>query len=173
VNNCIESKSGNARSFFFRQWMKYGLLWAKISRAIVTLRGMGNWREGYDELNLCWWKVKWRRSVKWVIHITTLKILVKSEICRACEVNRNHKKFILTPVHTLCICNVLAQLHERDESSSKWKERLLGTFLTLLKKLELHVGFEQQIKHSGSSERKKTKLDWTNLFILASLLVKI
>jgi hypothetical protein len=27
------------------------------------------------------------------------------------------------------------------------------------KKLELHVGFEQQIKHSGSSERKKTKLD--------------
>jgi hypothetical protein len=26
---------------------------------------------------------------------------------------------ILTPVHTLCICNVLAQLHERDSSSSK------------------------------------------------------
>jgi hypothetical protein len=23
-------------------------------------------------------------------------------MCRACEVNRNHKKFILTPVHTLC-----------------------------------------------------------------------
>jgi hypothetical protein len=39
------------------------------------------------------------------------------------------------------------------------KENTLGTFLTLQKKLELHVGFEQQIKHSGSSERKKTKLD--------------
>jgi hypothetical protein len=38
-------------------------------------------------------------------------------------------------------------------------KRLLGTFLTLQKKLELHVGFEQQIKFSGSSERKKTKLD--------------
>jgi hypothetical protein len=60
------------------------------------------------------------------------------------------------PVHTLCICNVLEQLHERDESSSKWKKRLLGTFLTLQKA----VGFEQQIKYSGSSERKKTKLDW-------------
>jgi homoserine trans-succinylase len=54
-----------------------------------------------------------------VSNITTLKILVKSEICRACEVNRSHKKFILIPVHTLCICNVLAQLHERDSSSSK------------------------------------------------------
>jgi hypothetical protein len=54
-----------------------------------------------------------------LIHITTLKIFVKSEICRACEVHRNHKKFILTAVHTLCICNVLAQLHERDLSSSK------------------------------------------------------
>jgi hypothetical protein len=80
-------------------------------------------------------------------------------------VNRNLKKFILTPVHTLCISNVLAQLYT--------SERLLGTFLTLQKKLELHVGFEQQIKHSGSSERKKTQLDGTNLFILASLLVKI
>jgi hypothetical protein len=36
-----------------------------------------------------------------VSNITTLQILVKSEICRACEVNRNHKKFVLTPVHTL------------------------------------------------------------------------
>jgi hypothetical protein len=44
----------------------------------------------------------WRQ----VSNITTLKILVKSEICRASEVNRNHKKFILTPVRTLCICNV-------------------------------------------------------------------
>jgi hypothetical protein len=35
------------------------------------------------------------------------------------------------------------------------KEKLLGTFLTLQKA----VGFEQQIKHSGSSERNKTKLD--------------
>jgi hypothetical protein len=33
------------------------------------------------------------------------------------------------------------------------------TFRNILEKLELHVGFEGQIKHSGSSERKKTKLD--------------
>jgi hypothetical protein len=38
------------------------------------------------------------------------------------------------------------------------KERLLGTFLTL-QKAGIQVGFEQQIKHSGSSERQKTKLD--------------
>jgi hypothetical protein len=92
------------------------------------------------------------------IHITTLKLLVKSEICRACKVNRNHKKFVLAPVHTLCICNILAQLHERDASSSKWKERLLGAFLTLQKATPA-LGLEQQIRHSGSSKRKKTKLD--------------
>jgi hypothetical protein len=39
------------------------------------------------------------------------------------------------------------------------KEKAFRNILALLKKLELHVGFEQQIKHSGSSERKKTKLD--------------
>jgi hypothetical protein len=130
--------------------------------------------EGYGKLTGgIWWieplwmegkMANWRRSVKWVIHITTLKILVKSEICRACEVNRNHKKCILTPVHTLCICNVLAQLHERVSSSSKWKKRLLRTFLTLQKKLELHVGSEQQIKHSGSSERKRQ--NWIELTYL-------
>jgi hypothetical protein len=38
------------------------------------------------------------------------------------------------------------------------KERLLGTFLTL-QKAGIQVGFEQQIKHNGSSERQKTKLD--------------
>jgi hypothetical protein len=53
------------------------------------------------------------------------------------------------------------------------KEKTFRNILDIAKKLELRVGFEQQIKHSGSSERKKTKLDWTNLFILASLLVKI
>jgi hypothetical protein len=39
------------------------------------------------------------------------------------------------------------------------------TFRNILdsKKLELHVRFEQKIKYSGSSERQKTKLDWTNL----------
>jgi hypothetical protein len=41
-------------------------------------------------------------------NITTLKILVKSEICRACEVNWNHKKFILTPVHTLHLQRISA-----------------------------------------------------------------
>jgi hypothetical protein len=75
--------------------------------------------------------------------------------------------------YTLHLQRISATIHERNFSSSKLKKRLLGTFLTLQKKLELHVGFEQQIKHSGSSERKKTKLDWTNLFILASLLAKI
>jgi hypothetical protein len=33
------------------------VIWLKISRAILTLRDMENWREGHDELNLCWWKV--------------------------------------------------------------------------------------------------------------------
>jgi carbohydrate-selective porin OprB len=75
--------------------------------------------------------------------------------------------------YTLHLQRISAAIHERNFSSSKWKKRLLGTFLTLQKKLELHVGFEQQIKHSGSSGRKKPKLDWTNIFILASLLVKI
>jgi hypothetical protein len=49
------------------------------------------------------------------------------------------------------------------------KEKSFRNILDIAKKLELHVDFEQQIKHSGSSERKKTKLDLTNLFILASL----
>jgi hypothetical protein len=53
------------------------------------------------------------------------------------------------------------------------KEKTFRNILDIAKKLELHVGFEQQIKHIDSSERKKTKLDYTNLFILASLLVKI
>jgi hypothetical protein len=38
------------------------------------------------------------------------------------------------------------------------KEKTFRNILDIAKKLELHVGFEQQIKHSGSSERKKTKL---------------
>jgi hypothetical protein len=39
------------------------------------------------------------------------------------------------------------------------KEKTFRNILDIAKKLELHIGFEQQIKHSGSSERKKTKLD--------------
>jgi hypothetical protein len=39
------------------------------------------------------------------------------------------------------------------------KEKTFRNILDIAKKLELHVGFEQQIKHSGSSVRKKTKLD--------------
>jgi hypothetical protein len=39
------------------------------------------------------------------------------------------------------------------------KEKAFRNILDIAKKLELHVGFEQQIKHSGSSERKMTKLD--------------
>jgi hypothetical protein len=39
------------------------------------------------------------------------------------------------------------------------KEKTFRNILDIAKKLELHVGFEQQIKHSGSSERKKTKPD--------------
>jgi hypothetical protein len=39
------------------------------------------------------------------------------------------------------------------------KENTLRNILDIAKKLELHVGFEQHIKHGGSSERKKTKLD--------------
>jgi hypothetical protein len=38
------------------------------------------------------------------------------------------------------------------------KENIFRNILDIAKKLELHVGFEQQIKHSGSSERQKTKL---------------
>jgi hypothetical protein len=34
------------------------------------------------------------------------------------------------------------------------KEKTFRNILGTQKKLELHVGFEQQIKHSGSSERK-------------------
>jgi hypothetical protein len=49
------------------------------------------------------------------------------------------------------------------------KEKIFRNILDIAKNLELHVGFEQQIKHSGSSEKKQNN----NLFILASLLVKI
>jgi hypothetical protein len=38
------------------------------------------------------------------------------------------------------------------------KENIFRNILDIAKKLELHVGFEQQIRHSGSSERQKTKL---------------
>jgi hypothetical protein len=92
-----------------------------------------------------------------VSNITTLKILVKSEICRACEVNRNHKKFILTPVHTLHLQRISAATRA-GLFIVQMKEKTFRNILDIAKK-ELHVGFEQQIKHSGSSERKKTKLD--------------
>jgi hypothetical protein len=70
-----------------------------------------------------------------LIHITTLKILVKSEICRACEVHRNHKKFTLTPVHTLCICNVLAQLGTRAGLVIvEMKEKTFRNILDIAKK---------------------------------------
>jgi hypothetical protein len=39
------------------------------------------------------------------------------------------------------------------------KEKTFKNILDIAKKLELHVDFEQQIKHSGSFETKKTKLD--------------
>jgi hypothetical protein len=95
-----------------------------------------------------------------VSNITTLKILVKSEICRVCEVNQNHKKFILTPVHryTVSNCNVLGSAATRAGLVIiEMKENTFRNILDIAKKLELHVGFEQQIKHSF--ERKKTKLD--------------
>jgi hypothetical protein len=96
-----------------------------------------------------------------VSNITALKILVKSEICRACELNRNHKKFILTPVDTLCICN-LQRINAATRAGLvivEMKEKTFRNILDIAKKLELHVGFEQHVKHSGSFERKKTKLD--------------
>jgi hypothetical protein len=91
---------------------------------------------------------------------TTLKILVKNEICRACEVNRNHKKFILIPVHTLHLQRTSISAATRaGRVIVEMKEKTFRNILDIAKKLELHVGFEQQIKHSGSSERKMTKLD--------------
>jgi hypothetical protein len=41
------------------------------------------------------------------------------------------------------------------------KEKTFRNILDIAKKVEIHVGFEQQIKHSGSSERKKP--NWIEL----------
>jgi uncharacterized pyridoxal phosphate-containing UPF0001 family protein len=94
-----------------------------------------------------------------VSNITTLKILVKSEICRACEVNRNQKKCILIPVHNTLHLQRISAVTRAGLVIVEMDENTFRNILDIVKKLELHVGFEQQIKHSGSSERKKTKLD--------------
>jgi hypothetical protein len=44
------------------------------------------------------------------------------------------------------------------------KEKTFKNILDIAKKLELHVGPEQQIKHSGSSERKRQ--NWIELTYL-------
>jgi hypothetical protein len=73
-------------------------------------------------------------------------------------VNRNHKKCILFPVHTLHLQRISA-VTRAGLVIVEMKGKTFRNIHDIAKKLELHVGFEQQIKPSGSSERKKTKLD--------------
>jgi hypothetical protein len=49
------------------------------------------------------------------------------------------------------------------------KEKIFRNILDIAKNLELHVGFEQQIKHSGSSEKKKTKPIYFSIIISKNL----
>jgi hypothetical protein len=93
-----------------------------------------------------------------VSNITTLKILVKSEICRACEVNT---------AYTLHLQRISA-VTRAGFVIVEMKEKTFRNILDIAKKLELHVGFEQQIKHSGSlavlKERKQNWIELTYLF---------